>query len=483
MLRGEAGMKRRGVFLTFLCFVLAAIGAAGCARQPDKPNIVLVVLDVVRADYTGLHPGAKSHTPTLDRLAAANTNFVNSWATAPWTLPSHASIFTGALPSRHGCSMRNFHCDTDMPTLARILGEKGYETAAFFSNPWLSDEATGMLRGFAVRREAPLGGFMNRPSGTGGYQGGRAVLGNAGEWLRGRSSDRPFFLFVNFLEAHLPYDPPAEYRAQHLQDLPDDDQVTIEWGFEFNAGLHPSQAVDWERVRRLYGGDVNTSDRLLAGLLQLLERQGLSENTILIVTSDHGENLGEHGLVEHQFSVHESLLSVPLVISAPGRLAPGVRQDPVMLTDLFATILDGVDAEGVTIPPSSRSLLLPDMQAVSEEPSRPLFAEYAGPHRSILELLQSINPQMESARLAAAYRTVRVGEKRLTVGSDGSVALHDLIADPQQRRNLAGEMPQLVASLRQILEQALTPPDDSQHPEYEIDEATREKLRALGYIR
>jgi arylsulfatase A-like enzyme len=475
-------LNRRVAYFTLICFVLAAIVAAGCARQPHKPNIVLVVLDVVRADYTGLHPGANSHTPALDRLAAASTNFVNSWATAPWTVPSHASIFTGALPSRHGCSMRNFQFDTDLPTLAGILGEAGYDTAAFFSNPWLSDEATGMLRDFAVRREAPLGGFMNRPSGTGGYQGGRAVLGDAGEWLRERSSDQPFFLFVNFLEAHLPYDPPAEYRAQHLQDLRDDDQVTIEWGFEFNAGLHPSEAVDWERVRRLYGGDVNTADRLLAGLLQLLERQGLSEDTILIVTSDHGENLGEHGLVEHQFSVHESLLSVPLVISAPGLLAPGVCQDPVMLTDLFATILDCVDAEGVTIPPSSRSLLLPDMQAVQEKASRPLFAEYAGPHRSVLELLRSINPQMDSARLAVAYRTVRVGEKRLTLGDDGSVELHDLMADPQQRTNLAGVMPQLVATLRQILEQALTPVDDAQHPEYELDEATTEKLRALGYI-
>jgi arylsulfatase A-like enzyme len=482
MLRGEAGMKRRVVILTLLSFVLAAIGAAGCARQPDKPNIVLVVLDVVRADYTGLQPGAKSHTPTLDRLAAANTNFVNSWATAPWTVPSHASIFTGALPSQHGCSMRNFHCDTDLPTLAGILGEEGYETVAFFSNPWLSDEATGMLRNFAMRREAPLGGFMSRPSGTAGYQGGRAVLENVGEWLRERSPDRPFFLFVNFLEAHLPYDPPAEYRAQHLRDLPDDDQVTIEWGFEFNAGRHPSHAVDWERVRRLYGGDVNTSDRLLAGLLQLLEKRGVSENTLLIVTSDHGESLGEHGLVEHQFSVHEILLSVPLVISAPGLLAPGVRRDPVMLTDLFATILDGVDAEGVAIPPSSRSLLLPEMQAANEETSRPLFAEYAGPHRSILELLQSINPQMESERLAVAYRTVRVGGERLTVGSDGSVELHDLTADPQQRRNLAGEMPQLVTTLRQILERTLPPVGDAQQPEYELDEATREKLRALGYL-
>lgn len=463
-----------------LLVLLLALGAVDCRNEPARRNVALVILDTVRADFTGLGASERSFTPVLDRLAQEGAHFTNAWAAAPWTVPSHASIFTGALPSEHGCSMRDFRFDTERPALAEILRENGYEAVAMFANPWLSDEVTGLLRGFEVRDEAPFAGFLRRPEDRDGFQGGPAVIARVADWLDGRPGDRPFFLFVSFLEPHLPYDPPPDYRSRHLRDLPPDDVVTIDTGIEFNAGLHPVDSVDWGRVRRLYGGDVHTADRLLADLTALLKEHGLHESTVLIVTSDHGENLGEHGRMDHQFSVHETLLKVPLVIRAPGLLAPGRREEPVMLTDLYATSLDCAGVRDATVPRHSRSLLRDEPG--KDSPPRPLFAEYAGPHETILGLMRLSNPSRDATPLARAYRTVRVGRLRLTVADDGLTELHDLSADPGQNRSIAGERPRDVAALRAILD-AEIPPRGGQRPAPPaLDETTREKLRALGYV-
>jgi arylsulfatase A-like enzyme len=460
--------------------LLLALGAVDCRNEPGRRNVALVILDTVRADFTGLRAGDGSFTPVLDRLAQEGTLFTNAWAVAPWTVPSHASIFTGTLPNVHGCSMRDFRFDTDRPALAEILRKNGYEAVAMFANPWLSDEVTGLLRGFEIREEAPFAGFLRRPEDRDGFQGGPAVISRVDDWLNRRPSDRPFFLFVSFLEPHLPYDPPPDYRAEHLRDLPPDDVVSIDTGIEFNAGLHPADSVDWARVRRLYGGDVYTADRLLSDLTALLAKHGLDENTVLIVTSDHGENLGEHERMDHQFSVHETLLKVPLVIRAPGLLAPGPREEPVMLTDLYATSLDCAGVRNATVPRHSRSLLRD--QPWDDSRPRPLFAEYAGPHPTILELLRLSNPNRDAAPLARAYRTIRVGRLRLTVADDGLTELHDLTADPGQQRSIAGERPHDVAALRTILDAEIPPQGTKPAAPDTLNETTREKLRALGYV-
>ncbi len=459
---------------------LLAVVLPGCSRRDTRPNIVIVVLDTLRRDYTGVDagPGATSPTPTLDRLAAEGTNFTRVWSAASWTVPSHASIFTGLLPSGHGCNALRPRFDPAIPTAAEALDAGGYATAAFFSNPWLTSRATGLLRGFAERQEARIGGLSSLTSSM-GDQGGRRTLDQIARWLQDYDGDDPVFLFANILEAHLPYDPPRDYRSRHLADLAVDDRVPIDWGHEINAGARDPAVEDWDRVRRLYAGDANFADRFLAGVLNLVRRHLDWENTVVIVTSDHGENLGEHGLAEHQFSVHETLLSVPLVIHAPpALLAPGRRDDPVSLTDLYATVLDlaGVDAEP---PPTSRSLL-PEPPAGAA--LRPVVSEYAGPNPELLLLLRRVNEAVDMAPLTAAWRTVRQGDLRLSLASDGRVELHDLAADPGQERNLAEARPDDVARLRELLAAPgaaawLQPQEDAV-----IDEATRRQLESLGYV-
>jgi arylsulfatase A-like enzyme len=471
------------VLLPMGLLLLVGLQLPGCARGPQGPNIVLIVLDTVREDFTGGGDGT-SFTPHLDRLAAEGTLFHHVWSNAPWTVPSHASIFTGLLPSQHGCTSRRPRLPEELPTLAGRLAAAGWQTAAFYSNPWLSDRATGLLRGFAVKDETPLPGFFGGDKRyPDGDQGGKAVVASVQRWLRERSTGRPFFLFVNLLEAHLPYDPPADYRRRELADLSPDDWVSVNWGHEYNAGRHPDAFVDWAKVRRLYGGDVNTADGLLGKLLEALRQEGVDGGTAIVVTSDHGELLGEHHLIEHQFSVCETLLRVPLVIRAPDRLAPGVREDPAMLADLYPTILAlaglpaGEPAEETESAWRTRSLLAPP-----DQQERSLVAEYAGPPDGLLRLLQRINPQLDVTPLASAYRTLRLGDLRVTVGSDGSVRLHDLAADPGQEHDIAVDRPGELVQLRRRLDRLSDPAGLRGPSSVEMDTATRERLRSLGYV-
>jgi arylsulfatase A-like enzyme len=441
----------------------------GCSRKPARPNVVVVVLDSVRRDFTGCG-GAESSTPNLDRLMSEATGFTNAWATAPWTPPSHASMFTGLLPSKHDCRGRSRTLPTRWPTLAERLGDAGYETAAFHSNPWLTNELTGLMRGFETQftEAAPDMGVFGRSE-----QGGPETVRNISRWLDGRDKHRPFFMFVNILEAHLPYDPPADYRKARLSDLPPDDSVSTRWANEVNAGLHEGERVDWQRVRRLYAGDVAEADRLLGEILGKLRSLELYDDAVIIVTSDHGENLGDHGYTDHQFGVFETLLAVPLVVRAPGRLQPGVRQDPVMLTDLYATALSVAGVKDEQPSEHSRSLLGPPAH-----PDRPLIAEYAGPPDILMKRLADINPGLDAKRLSAAHSAVRIGAMRLTASSDGKVTLFDLSQDPAESRNLAEKEREKVNTMIKLIP-SVRPGAAS---DTEIDERMAEWLRSLGYM-
>jgi len=449
-----------------------AASSFGCGAEPAPPSFVLIVLDTVRRDYTGAGPAGERFSPNLDRLAEEGTRFTNAWANGPWTIPSHASLFTGLFPLMHGCNSQSLQLDPRHSTLAEALGGRGYQTAAFYSNPWLSDRMSGVLRGFQTKRESEIPGTMSVSNPD---QGGEETLRNLADWLDGRDRDRPFFLFINLLEAHLSYDPRPLYRVEHLSDLPGRDHVSVRWGMEFNSGLHPPEEVDWTRVRRLYGGDVHNADQLLGSALTLLREAGLYEETVVIVTSDHGENLGDHGLVDHQFGVFETLLAVPLVVRAPDGLEPGVRHDPVMLSDVFATVarMSGLPPE--SIPPTSSSLA-----SLPENPMRPVHASYAGGIPIQIELMMHLNPSLDQKLLEKSYNTVRLGTYRLTRSGDGALELHDMSRDPNQNLDIAGDHPVLVEELAKILDEV----DGVRHPTQagtEIDPRVRERLRSLGY--
>lgn len=454
-----------------IALAVFAVLLVSCSRPESRPNVVVVVLDTVRLDYTG--PGGTSDllTPALDGLAADGTVFTRAWSNAPWTVPSHASMFTGLLPSSHKCTGRNFTFLSPEPTFAELLGESGYQTVAFFSNPWLSDRLTGMLRGFEERHvESGRGTEILTTT----DQGGARTVANVSDWLNDRSDERPFLMFINLLEPHLPYHPPADYRRSRLSDIPRDYAVTTDMAHELNAGLLDPDDVDFERVGRLYGGDVNTADRYLGEMLRLLQDHGLYDDTVIVVTSDHGENLGDHGYMDHQFGVYASLIDVPLVVRAPGLLSPGVREDPAMLTDVYDTVLDVAGIETGPATPHSRSLLGEPAGA-----ARPQIAEYSGANPELVRHLKYLNPTHDTSRQEVAFAKVRVDSIELTVGSDGSERLYDLKNDPGRALDLAPANRAIAGALFELLP-AVRHADGV---EVEIDEETREWLRSLGYIR
>ncbi len=465
-------MKAWGFRQIWAVCVLAAWGCG--TAPPEPPNIVLVVLDTVRADAIN-----EQVTPNLAAFSGESTVFNNAWAVGPWTVPSHASMFTGKLPSNHQCTAQNPRLDTNMETLAEKLAASGYETAAFFSNPWLGDGGARLLRGFEVKTETKVPGFFSAGARlANGDQGGHGSVRKVTKWLSQRDDDRPFFLFVNLLEAHLPYDPPLEIRQEMFGGLNRHDWLPVAWGHKVNAGVVSLNPSDRKMVTSLYQGDVHLVDRLFGDLLRNLMDRGLGENTVFVVTSDHGENLGEHGLAEHQFSLHETLLKVPLVIHTQGCLSPGQRNDPVMLTDLFSTILDLAQVDWGPRTEVSRSLLGP----VEESSERPVFAEYAGPSAGLLGLLGRLNPELDRESLAAAYRSVRVGTNRLTTNNSGHVELYDLQKDPQQLQNLADEQPETVAGLLWEIEKQFPVhwPTGGRPPV--IGGETRSRLQEIGYL-
>jgi len=456
-------------FLLAVSISAALLLVVSCSESPTSPNIVIVVLDTVRVDRTGGGGGA-SVTPALDALGEEGAVFTRAWANGPWTVPSHASIFSGLLPSSHRCTGRQFAFLPGSPTFAELLAENGYETAAFFSNPWLSNRLTGMLVGFDERfsETGPGAEILNSTD-----QGGARTLANASSWLEQRRGDRPFLMFVNFLEAHLPYDPPRDYREEFLADAPPNLVITTAWAAVHNARVREATSDELAMAARFYDGDVSMSDRYLGELLDQLKETGLYEDTVIIVASDHGENLGDHGFLDHQFGVYGTLIEVPLVVRAPGLLEPGLRDDPVMLCDVYDTVLDVAGIGDGPETPHGLSLL-----DGPHEPSRPQIAEYSGANHELLKYLANLNPSLDLERYRTAFAKVRVGDLELTVGTDGSTELYDLRVDPGRETNRAADQPEAVASLRAELPIG----EWGEAVEDGIDEETRDQLRSLGYI-
>jgi arylsulfatase A-like enzyme len=465
--------------------LLLAAAFPGCNRTPARPNILIVVLDTVRRDATGWPTPVTFPefervplTPNLSALGARGTTWKNAWAPAPWTVPSHASLFTGRLPSRHGCTGKHPRLAPDVPVLAEALDAAGYQSAAFFSNPWLADRTTGLLRGFTDRQESPVGSVNSMVTGISfGDQGGAACVAKLAKWLKDRDPHRPFLAFVNILSAHLPYAPFAEDLRQIAPDVETGKEIPIKLAHEYNAGVYSDADMDWHAIRANYAGDVRRADRLLGQILESLQDEDLEKTTTVIVTADHGENLGDHELLEHQFSVHETLLAIPLVVAGPRTPGVGiVRDEPVELTDVYATVLDLAGLPLDDVPAVSHSLL-----GDPSPPDRPLIAQYAGPSDGMISMMKEINPGLDADRLSSPRRTLRVGSLRLSESDAEGTVLNDLADDPGQKRDLSASRPADVTRLAELLDAVSGPPAEPGQ-EVTIDEETRRQLESLGYI-
>jgi choline-sulfatase len=391
--------------------------------------VLLVTIDTLRADRVGCYGHAAAATPGLDSLAARGVRFAAAVAHVPLTGPSHASLLTGQTPLGHGFRDNGgYTLPAGLTTVAEDFRKHGYETGAFVS-AFPLHRRFGFDRGFETYDDhLPRGNDPRRPQYIERFA--DATTDVVLRWLEARpAASRPFFLWVHYYDPHAPYEPPGEF------------------GERFKAAP--------------YDGEVAFADQQLGRLLRFLDERGYTSRTLLLVTSDHGEGLGEHGEGTHGLFLYDATLKVPWIMAGPGLPAGRVSETVARGIDLLPTLLDyaglpsRADLEGRSLRPAAEGREMVDA---------PAYAESLYPER-----------QFGWAPLFA-WRTARF--KFIEAPRS---ELYDLRADPGETTSIVAEDKARVEELRRLLAAALAT-EPSRTPTAEVDPETAERLAALGYL-
>ena len=526
----ESGLARRGMIALAVSagLVLGLIllvpgdiaGLIDVAKSPAPaaaaprmvaagPNILLIVLDTARADRMSLYGYSRDTTPFLSAWARESTVFDRAVSPAPWTLPSHASIFTGQYPAVHQATNEHPYMRAELVTLAEILADKGYATVGFSGNSTVGS-AENMDQGFehfyevfqlpALRpvRHLALSWLLreisgSRPSGkTSASETGAFIRRWLGRWEKSpQVSRRPFFMFINYIDAHLPYVPPPDFRKKFLSSplRPIVQRLCgRNWLREafYRMGSPGTMAgEDYRQLADLYDGEIAFLDAELRGLLEDLRRRGLLDATCVAIVSDHGENLGEHGgLLDHCFSLHQTLLHVPLIIRYPPLFPKGLRLPAlVSTTSLFRTILDEA---GASPAPAWPPALGPLPRRPEESGLSMALSEYGIPAFE-LSLLAEEARGVDARRYAVGLTSIQTLGVKVVLRSDEQASFVDLLKDPAEETGIdaktSEEGRRLLVELekwRSSLTIPVFPPLKILSP---LDQKTRQSLRALGYIK
>jgi arylsulfatase A-like enzyme len=442
-------------------------------------SAILIVLDTLRRDHMSLHGYSRKTTPAIDERARGAVVFDDATAVSSWTLPSHASMFTGLWPRSHGAyAFRNaglravdvYPLPQERVTLAEIAVQAGYRTAGLTANHSYLARRLGMDQGFQDYLCRP-------PRGAGLLLHTARTLARRWDWRRAeyeempyftapemtraaiswldRSGGAPFFLFLNYMDVHWPNAAPGS------QGLPFEDEAPL--GAPEKRILerpHPAGIVTPAIRRALvneYDRELIHLDEWIGVLFDYLERSGLAKTTLVILTSDHGEYLGEHNLVGHGKDLYAEGVDVPLIVWEPGQV-PGRVSRPVQSLDVFPTILRYL---GLRVPESTQG-------------------------QPLLEVEHPVVSQLSQGQgWERMLRTIRVGEYRYFQGPDGDERLFHLAHDPGERTNLAAQLPEQTHLARAQLDEWLLRvpraplPSD---PAPEVDARALEELRTLGYV-
>jgi len=410
-------------------------GAQSSSRRTPPPSVVLITLDTLRADHLGCYGYRPIETPSIDKLASEGIRFEHVYSQVPLTLPSHTVIMTGTYPMFNGVrDLTSTGLDGKLPTLAEILHQNGYRTAAFVSS-FVLNSMWGLNRGFDVyddatdpRREASDSSLLLERRGD-------RTMNRALAWLDSHFS-QPFFLWVHLYDPHSPYRPPEPYFTRY--------------------------------TGHLYDGEIAFDDAQLGRLFLRLRQLNLYEGTLIVLASDHGESLGEHGEAEHGFFIYNATLRVPLVLKLPGSsLRPRLVLDPAGLVDLAPTItaLCGIPK------PFSQSFQGHPLAAVQEHVSRqsgaPVYAESNYPRSTFgwHELRAIVSSQ---------YKYIDAPRPEL----------YDLVHDADEKLNLAASRAAIALALRKQLQAVEARYASASPPQAlgQLDPQTLQKLRSLGYV-
>ena len=410
-----------------LATAVAIVLRSGPGREREAGrNVLLITVDTLRADALGAYGRADAATPWIDRLAAAGVRFTDAHAHNVTTLASHANILSGRLPLEHGVrDNAGFRFPSGTDTIATLLKARGYRTAAFVS-AFPLDSRFGLQRGFDVYDDRFVDA-QSRPVLLEQERSGRATVALAKGWIEAEGKS-PWFCWVHLYEPHAPYAPPEPYASRFAS--------------------------------RPYDGEVAAADAALGPLLEPILAAGRAGRTLVVLTADHGESLGEHGEATHGIFAYEATLRVPLLFYSPGLARPRVVDAPARHVDLLPTILD--------------ALALP---LSAELPGRSLLDAAAGrPAGDVPTYFEALSGQLNRG-WAPLHGVIEGGRKLVELPIP---ELYDLARDLAEAQNLAASAHEPLERLRARL-RGLRAKDAGAVPSRE-DEATLERLRSLGYV-
>jgi arylsulfatase A-like enzyme len=380
---------------------IAERASVGRLPQPkaDAPNVLVIVVDALRADHVSAHGYYRPTTPNIDRLANEGVLFENAIAPSSWTLPTHASLLTGRYPHEHGALYESY--DGRYPTLAQALRSRGYRTAGFSGNTFFFTRAQGLGRGFIhfddffhtptdmVLRTfygRRFCRFVFRRQWLQDYPARKLspeVTANALRWIE-RDPEKPFFIFLNYYDAHDPYVPPQPFRSRFSRFANPGGRLnhlaSNGWG-EIYRSLGPEEV---EKEIDAYDGAIAFADESIGRLIWELEKRGLAANTLVVVTSDHGEAFGEHGFMAHRYNIYREMIHVPLILWAPGRIPAGLRlQQPVSNAAVAATVAELIGDDGA-FPGTSLAKIWSQPKPPEEWPYVLAELEHEGTYKSLV---------------------------------------------------------------------------------------------------
>ncbi len=463
-----------------LSWVLSTLASTTPSRSSSpranaKPNILLYLVDTLRADRVGVYGSERGLTPRLDALAAEGTVVERALAQSPWTRPSTASLFTGRWPLAHGVNTKESALPEHLPTLAKRLAEAGYTTAGFVANRQVS-ATFGFDRGFHLYREVQGDNrYLMDSSST--------LNQEVKTWLEEKPS-APFFLYVHTIDPHAPYNPVDPYREafapgvqtpevprrarrnlKRLAKRLERDASTAEawaptlgsvtWMIGLERGWLKPTPTMVEGIERLYDAEVAANDERFGELLDSLESHGQLENTLVVIVSDHGDEFLEHGQWQHGKTFYDEVLRVPMVLRAPQARPLPSRIEHGEHLDLHATLLDAAGLEG-------------------ESHGRSFFHELHGSSTSFSWL--DDGGLRGAAVEEGGWKWIRFD--RPVVREE----LYYLEDDPKEKKNRAQAEPEICAYFAQRLHQYRTLHESVAGKTVEVDEETRQQLEALGYL-
>ena len=483
-----SALVRTGLLCAF------ALGAVACG-EARPPNVVILMLDTARPDYLSVYGHERPTTPFLESFGAQGARFDRAYSSSSWSLPAHASIFTGLPPRVHRADQTHTVVSASLPLLAEDLRARGFRTGAFSANLWIGAK-TGLDRGFerfedlSKRKHRPhIEALATDPVGQHRPPEQHHVVAPILAWLEETRADpRPFFLFVNLLEPHMPYLPDAsalapfasdpEARWKAIQSFYPDGKAGVV-SFRHYRRSDPLDAREWGALTAMYEGALRLTDELTATIVRALDRVAPPEETLVFVLSDHGENLGDHGHFQHVFNLYDSNQKIALLARGPG-YAPGRAEEGlVQIADVHATILAAAGAPERVRPGTI------DLRAAVPA-GRVLTAELDFPKESLLMFPEDVREEGAMQVYARALLAAVGPRFKLIRGSDGSEELYDLAADPGELRPLTraeiepAALAELEAALARLQAETPAPLGDEAARVHDAEEL--EVLRALGYV-